>query len=482
MKFFLFSLFYLTVHSSEDIDYKTYLQKYVDKYDPMFGWKHFETIKLEDYDIHVINMTSLQWIDASYSNRHIWWHFVNIFVPHKLTRKEHVFYFLDTYKNTAKTVDPASDFVALVGMFAVGLECIAVEIQQIPNQPIKYSADPSGKSRDEDDNIGWAWAAFLNDTKTPEKLIHLPAVKAAVRGMDTTQNYLEQTFGYKPNKFFVAGASKRGWMTWLTAAVDDRVFAFSPIVFDLLNITHSLHHHYMSMNGGWTFAFEPYWSCNIISNLDDERQVRMEQMADPLSYLDKYVNKPKFLITTGGDEFFILDDLKFFWNSLPGDKYLRRIPNAEHTCVGHIISLYFSLRTFFLSLVEEFPLPHLDWNVTYTSNEATIVAWMDRTPNQVSIYHAHTLNDGRRDFRLLELGKKVHPVIWLEKHVEINKQNLYKATLPMPQKGYEAFYFQFTFDSPDPSADIELTTQAAILPNYYPHEDCHALGCQGHLV
>ena len=40
----------------------------------------------------------------------------------------------------------------------------------------------------------------------------------------------------KIEKFMVAGASKRGWTTWTTMAVDKRVFAGIPIVMDMLRL------------------------------------------------------------------------------------------------------------------------------------------------------------------------------------------------------------------------------------------------------
>ena len=55
-------------------------------------------------------------------------------------------------------------------------------------------------------------------------------------------------------EFVITGASKRGWATWTTAAVDNRVKAIMPMVIDLLNIKPSFEHHW---GGLWFLG-----SCN----------------------------------------------------------------------------------------------------------------------------------------------------------------------------------------------------------------------------
>ena len=42
-----------------------------------------------------------------------------------------------------------------------------------------------------------------------------------------------------------------------------------------------------------------------------------------LGYNDRYVNKPKLITSTGGDEFFMVDDSRFYFDELKGPKYLR---------------------------------------------------------------------------------------------------------------------------------------------------------------
>ena len=50
--------------------------------------------------------------------------------------------------------------------------------------------------------------------------------------MDTVDAFVQSEGGRRIEKFLISGASKRGWTTWLTAAVDVRVKAIAPMVID----------------------------------------------------------------------------------------------------------------------------------------------------------------------------------------------------------------------------------------------------------
>jgi PhoPQ-activated pathogenicity-related protein len=57
-----------------------------------------------------------------------------------------------------------------------------------------------------------------------------------VRAMDTVTDYVNNKFGHNITNFIVAGASKRGWTTWTTGAVDTRVIAIIPMVMGMFTI------------------------------------------------------------------------------------------------------------------------------------------------------------------------------------------------------------------------------------------------------
>lgn len=53
--------------------------------------------------------------------------------------------------------------------------------------------------------------------------------------MDIVGDFLRTLNIGSSDKFIVSGNSKRGWDTWLITAIDKRVIASIPIVFDILN-------------------------------------------------------------------------------------------------------------------------------------------------------------------------------------------------------------------------------------------------------
>jgi len=481
-----------------DQSFATPLDDYVKAPDPTFNWTVIRTFQQPDYVLYILNFTSQKWFDETFSNRPIWWHYLCISVPHKLTRPDAAFMLIDGGSNNNGLPKPEDNFVSLTSMFAVSSGSIGVDLQDIPNEPIRFVADPTQKNRGEDAIIAWTWKTFIDNPDNPYVLLRMPMTKASVRAMDAVQQFADKMGIAVPKKFMIGGASKRGWTTWTTAAVDnERVIAAVPIVMDILNIHQNFHHHYRSLVG-WTFAFKDYYELNITLYVDHPNLLKMGAIVDPYSYFDRYTKMKILQIQSSGDEFFLPDNEDAFWNDLQvatGGSFLRRLPNAEHSCAGHEISLFFSMRSFYLSIYDNRPLPSLKWTKTSNNTHGYIRATVDFSVGPKPIgalgYHARTLNDRKRDFRLLiadpnQPGKRiVNPVIWLNTDVVTESQTatniVYSLTIANPQSGWEGFYIQVNFPGPDGTV-LELTTETQIIPDSYPTNDCYGASCYGTLV
>ena len=86
-------------------------------------------------------------------------------------------------------------------------------------------------------------------------LVQNAMAKSAVRALDVVTEFVYESTGHYPTRAGITGASKRGWTTWLAAAIDyERIDFMAPVYFDELNMVENIHHHYRSL-GGYTYAF-----------------------------------------------------------------------------------------------------------------------------------------------------------------------------------------------------------------------------------
>src|SRR5262249_34670491 len=221
-----------------------------------------------------------------------------------------------------------------------------------------------------DQIIAYTFNRFLNGADQNWPLL-LPMVKSAVRAMDTTQAFITTQYNgtLQVNDFIVTGASKRGWTTWLTPAVDSRVRAIVPYVFDILNAGLQIPHHkdtYVGVSqdivGGYSNAIQDYTNFHVFDRINTPLGQALQQIVDPYQYLSRPTyNIPKYLIVSTGDQFFVSDSAQFYFHDLPGQNYIRSVPNTGHGLNGDAVTGSINFQK---ALLDGAALPQFNWDVT----------------------------------------------------------------------------------------------------------------------
>jgi PhoPQ-activated pathogenicity-related protein len=276
--------------------------------------------------------------------------------------------------------------------------------------------------------------------------------------MDTVQKHIASDAGggIAIKKFVVSGASKRGWTTWLTAAVDKRVTAIAPAVIDVLNMKESMRHHF-SAYGFYAPAIHDYEEMKIFGRLLTAEGEAMRKLVDPYEYRKRYT-MPKFLVNSTGDQFFLPDSAQFYYDDLPGEKYLRYIPNTDH---GLDFSAAASLLLFYQSILNDTELPKFTWKV---EGEKIKVKLIRGKLKEVNLWQAS--NEKARDFRTDTIGR-----IWKSSPVGVSENAVgFDVRVDEPNQGWTAFLVEMVYDSGGP-VPHKFTTQVHVVPNRLPFAD-----------
>jgi PhoPQ-activated pathogenicity-related protein len=400
----------------------TELVDYVTKPDSSFSWKVADRTITDLGTVYTLDLVSQTWHDIK------WDHKLQVYVPNGVKPQAAMVLW-----NQGGSPGLTSGLLGLE--FAAKVKAPVAFLFGVPKQPLF-----GGKT--EDALIAETFVRYL-ETKDGSWPLLFPMVKSIVRGMDALQAFAKEEWKHELNNFIVAGASKRGWTTWLTGATGDkRVKAIAPLVIDTLNIPVQMKNQIQAF-GKPSEMIKDYVERKLIPIPQTEAAQRLWVIIDPWTYRDK-ITVPKMIVNGTNDPYWPLDALNSYWDGLKGDKWLLYVPNAGHDLTernkdGKTDALpkraMNTLAAFSRSHTFDKAMPKLDYailsppmvkgmDVSLLSNTKPLGAWM------------LSASSPTRDFR---------KSWWEQKPLDIlGKDTGFK--LDLPKNGYEAALIDLEFE------------------------------------
>ncbi|HZU35456.1 MAG TPA: PhoPQ-activated protein PqaA family protein, partial [Gemmataceae bacterium] len=241
----------------------------------------------------------------------------------------------------------------------------------------------------------------------------------------------------------------------LTGAADRRVVAIIPIVIDVVNVRACSIHHFCSY-GFWAPAIEDYTRNKIQERMRSPVYEALLRIEDPYFYRDR-LTMPKFIVNAAGDQYFPPDSSQFYFGDLRGPKYLRYVPNTNHSLRGSDAES--SILAFYQIILNHASVPRFTWS--FTTDGGIRVQTQDR-PAAVHLWQA--TNPKARDFRLEAIGPA-----YTQSSLTDSGNGIYEAHVARPAKGWTAFFVELVYNSRG-KTPLKLTTQVRIVPDTLPYK------------
>lgn len=342
------------------------LEKYIFEKNNDFSWEELE----KKDDVYKLAFTSQVWQQKK------WYHNLYVVLPQGGTEKTTALLWVAGSGDAKTEINYAKKIAKQSG-------CAIFILMAVPNQPMFNGLW-------EDDLLSYSMEQTIKKQNL-DSLILLPMVKSAIEGMNVAEDF-SQKLSMKIDSFIVTGASKRGWVTWLTA-LDSRVKAIVPIVFDLLNLPLQVP-NYNNMWGEYGEFVKEYKKRNVFDNLKTDAGKIITSAVDPYTYRGR-ITIPKFIILATNDRFTPLNALNLYYRDLPGKTYVCYVPNNRHRIKSTSkIANILTAVLLYSNGGEE--LPEFSWNFEDKKKNVKIPLKTKGNLKKVNIWHTDSLD---LDFR-----------------------------------------------------------------------------------
>lgn len=408
------------------------LESYLNNGDHAYHWKLVDTFKSSKVTTYNLLLTSQVWQNIT------WVHQLTVFVPNENNFDGALLFITggsvkDGMPNWKKPDDKLNLFI---GASAIKNQAVVAILSQVPNQPLYEGLT-------EDALISKTLHDFKDDGDYSKPLL-FPMVKSAVKAMDAVQEFMKEK-NHPVNRFVVSGASKRGWTTWLTAAMDSRVQALAPMVIDILNMPKNLNHQ-IEAYGKYSEEIDDYVKLGILDDLRTESGNAIVRMIDPYSYR-KELDKPKMLFMGTNDQYWVIDNVKNYLGQIPGKNLIHYVPNAGHN-LGDGVSAFNALSAFFGLTLRGGDYPEDSWKTRTKKKyvEVKVDASKDILKG-VKVWYA---NSADKDFRDEQ---------WESRDLNLSGVSSFTVKENLPKSGYHAFYIDMTYKNPN-GGEYTVSTRA----------------------
>jgi PhoPQ-activated pathogenicity-related protein len=399
------------------------LAEYVAKPDSNYGWKLRREGTVAGTEYAELTLTSQKWHDI------VWKHQLFILRPKSAPADaKHALLFIGGGRWNDALAEPPTDTklpgeARTLALVAENLKTPVAILLHVPQQPIFDGLV-------EDQIISLTFEKYLKSGEADWPLL-LPMVKSAVRGMDATQAFTKDKWKMQIDSFTVSGASKRGWTTWLTGAVDPRAVALAPMVIDVLNMGPQMKHQKATW-GDLSEQVNDYKEKNLDEALETPRGKDLVKIVDPYSYRQR-LTQPKIIILGTNDRYWPLDALNLYWDGLHGEKRVMYVPNNGHglTDLPRMIGAVHALQQI---AIKDFKLPQISWEHSVAGGKHSLALKSNRAPAAARVWLSQSKT---KDFR---------DVKW--ESIELKNGSLSHA-VPLPESGYAAMFGELEFGDLD---------------------------------
>ena len=411
----------------------TALQRYLDNGDKTFKWEVVDTYPLENGQVtaYDLKLTSQTW------REYTWVHQLTILKPNQVSYDESLLFITGGSVKDGEPNYKGHDDGLTVSLASIAQKNKAIIsiLNQTPNQPLYDDLT-------EDELISFTLHNFKNDGDFTWPLL-FPMVKSAVKAMDAVQEYSKKELKVDINRFIVSGASKRGWTTWLTGANDPRVVAIAPMVIDVLNMPVSLDYQ-IEVWKEYSIQIEDYVKLEIPQQVHTEAGDAISTMVDPYSYRQN-LTMPKMIFIGTIDEYWPVDAIKNYLDSIPGQNFIQYVPNAGHD-LGDKKQAFQALSSFLSLTLTNQNYPVCAWNLVESNPEIHLTA--TATPELLNDAILWSSVSEDRDFRDEQ---------WTSESLNVKNVDKVESLVDYPESGFKAFYLDLKYTDPNGEEFVEST-------------------------